>query len=152
MGELYIIWNWIREAKNTYESWACNGMCSALSYMFTNTISIKQRVGQVILKRFGVSTLNKVLEEGLLGNNIHILNSLIPEFNFIQMGGDIPRMQKILGLTSIPQEDFIQWIEEKPHIVESNYWWYSQDREIRLKAFDKLLQIYQNRINTNNTY
>lgn len=114
MGELYIIWNWIREAKNTYESGAFNGMCSALSYMFTNTISIKQRVGQVILNRFGVHTLNKVLEQGLLGNNSYILHALIPEFNFLQMEGDIPRMQKIWGLTSIPPEDFIQWIKEKP--------------------------------------
>lgn len=146
MGELYIIWNWIREAKNLYQSGAFHGMCSALSYMFTNTISIKQRVGQVILNRFGVHTLNKVLEQGLLGDNLYILHALIPEFNFIQMGGDIPRMQRILGVTSIPQEDFIQWINEKPHIVESNYWWDTHDREIRLKAFDKLLQIYQNRI------
>lgn len=127
------------------------GMCSALSYMFTNTISIKQRVGQVILNRFGVHTLNKVIEHGLLGDNIHILHSLIPEFNFLQMEGDIPRMQKILGLTSIPPEDFMQWVEEKPPIIANNYWWDTHDREIRLKAFDKLISIYQNRMSMDKT-
>ena len=149
MDELYIIWNWIREAKNTYESGAFTGMCSALSYMFSYSISIKHQVGRVILNRFGVYTLNKVLEHGLLGDNLHILHALIPEFNFLQMEGDIPRMQKILGVTSIPPEDFMQWINEKPHIVAGNYWWDTHEREIRLKAFDKLIQIYQDKIDYN---
>lgn len=38
MGELYIIWNWIREAKNTYESGAfmvCALLCHICSLILS---------------------------------------------------------------------------------------------------------------------
>lgn len=125
-----IILDWITKAKECYvNGYFCPGVCKAFKTALirypnleTNLISILQEIGHPLHK----------LDNQIIYRNEWIF-ALIPEFNFDFLDGNRnTKAYESYVKGDIPLRDI--------------YWWERYDIESRIKAFDKLIKIYEAKV------
>lgn len=125
-----IILEWITKTKEYYLNNELHGMCSAFSKVIlyspdleANLISILQKMDHPLYKF-----------EGKIMYRNEWIPALIPEFNFDFLDGNRnTKAYESYERGDLPLRDI--------------YWWEMDDRESRIKAFDKLIGIYEAKVN-----
>ena len=126
MDKNNIILEWITRAKRYYLNQELNhGMCNAFNKAIlyfpdleANIISILQEIGHPLHKFNGIVMYRS-----------EWISALIPEFNFDFLEGNRnTNAYKSYERGDLPLKDV--------------YWWEIDDKESRIKAFDKLISIY----------
>lgn len=121
-----IILDWIVKAKRCYlNNILLHGMCKAFKaavlsnpYLEKNLICVLQEIDHHLYKF-----------DGRIMYRDDWISALIPEFNFDFLDGD----RNTKAYESYERGDIL---------LKDIYWWKRDDRESRIKAFDKLISIY----------
>ena len=125
------ILEWITKAKKCYlNNYWLHGLCNAFSKAIlyspdfeANLISILQKMDHPLYKF-----------EGKIMYRNEWIPALIPEFNFDFLDGNRnTKAYESYERGDLPLRDI--------------YWWERDDKESRIKAFDKLIGIYEAKVN-----
>lgn len=126
------ILKWITQAKAFYLRDRLNrGMCKAFHKVANQDFELKEAlIGLLKSKGYGL-----LIYEGEVMYQYEWLRELIPEFRFDTLGGDT-------------NTSAYRHLQEKGDLsIWEIYWWDRYDIESRIKAFNKLINIYEDRVN-----
>lgn len=124
-----IILAWIKYAK---ECWVYGkGMCNAFNNAIYRYVGLKDNL-VLILKDMG-HDLCIYDGEVMYRYRSDWLTTLIPEFNFDFLGGD-------------KNTEAYKNLNDNNLSIHDIYWWDRLDTESRIKAFDKLIKVYEAKV------
>lgn len=126
------ILKWIIQAKAFYlRDRLGRGMCKAFNKVANQDLGLKEAlIGLLKSQEYGL-----LIYEGEVMYQSEWLRELIPEFRFDTLGGDT-------------NTSAYRHLQEKVDIsIWEIYWWERDDKESRIKAFDKLIKIYEAKVN-----
>lgn len=106
-------------------------MCKAFNKVANQDLGLKEAlIGLLKSQEYGL-----LIYEGEVMYQSEWLRELIPEFRFDTLGGDT-------------NTSAYRHLQEKVDIsIWEIYWWERDDKESRIKAFDKLIKIYEAKVN-----
>lgn len=128
----------ITKAKETYMSRPNEvfGMCQAFILTIRENQGIRNSVSNLIVRKFGLAKLEEFKKAGSGFDTSAWIKCIIPEFNFISLGGDMSKFG--------PSE--ANNIKAYPDTVDDTYWWSKDDKKSRMNAFDYLIHLYRSKM------
>lgn len=128
----------IMKAKETYMSRPNEvfGMCKAFILTIRENQGIRNSVSNLIVRKFGLAKLKEFKKAGSGFDTNAWIKCIIPEFNFISLGGDMSKFG--------PYE--ANNIKAYPDTVDDIYWWSKDDKKSRVNAFDSLITLYRSKM------